>query len=147
MYEQIPQEIKALPNWICWDAVPDEKRGKIKKVPINALTGGGAMSNNPSTWCDFDTAVRASEKHSGIGFMFGGCPYFGVDIDGKEEELEAYQGERTATSYPNLSPPCKAILRYLNRARAYISYAEERSQSVADAKTQLRCMRTADFSL
>ena len=91
MYEQIPQEIKALPNWICWDAVPDEKRGKIKKVPINALTGGGAMSNNPSTWCDFDTAVRASEKHSGIGFMFGGCPYFGVDIDGKEEELEAYQ--------------------------------------------------------
>lgn len=91
MYEQIPQELKALPNWICWDAVPDEKRGKIKKVPINALTGGGAMSNNPSTWCDFDTAVRASEKHSGIGFMFGGCPYFGVDIDGKEEELEAYQ--------------------------------------------------------
>lgn len=41
MYEQIPQELKALPNWICWDAVPDEKRGKIKKVPINALTGGG----------------------------------------------------------------------------------------------------------
>ena len=50
MYEQIPQELKALPNWICWDAVPDEKRGKIKKVPINALTGGGAMSNNPSTY-------------------------------------------------------------------------------------------------
>mgnify|MGYP003168681231 CR=1 FL=1 len=43
MYEQIPQELKALPNWICWDAVPDEKRGKIKKVPINALTGGGAI--------------------------------------------------------------------------------------------------------
>ena len=119
MYEQIPQELKALPNWICWDAVPDEKRGKIKKVPINALTGGGAMSNNPSTWCGFDTAVRASET----------------------------KGERTATSYLNLSPPCKAILKYLNRARAYISYAEERSQSVADAKAQLRCMRTADFSL
>lgn len=119
MYEQIPQELKALPNWICWDAVPDEKRGKIKKVPINALTGGGAMSNNPSTWCDFDTAVRASEKHSGIGFMFGGCPYFGVDIDGKEEELEAYQrGENgniisefisTLQSYTEISQSGKGI--------------------------------------
>lgn len=119
MYEQIPQELKALPNWICWDAVPDEKRGKIKKVPINALTGGGAMSNNPSTWCDFDTAVRASEKHSGIGFMFGGCPYFGVDIDGKEEELEAYQrGENgniisefisTLQSYAEISQSGKGI--------------------------------------
>ena len=119
MYEQIPQELKALPNWICWDAVPDEKRGKIKKVPINALTGGGAMSNNPSTWCDFDTAVRASEKHSGIGFMFGGCPYFGVDVDGKEEELEAYQrGENgniisefisTLQSYAEISQSGKGI--------------------------------------
>lgn len=119
MYEQIPQELKALPNWICWDAVPDEKRGKIKKVPINALTGGGAMSNNPSTWCDFDTAVRASKKHSGIGFMFGGCPYFGVDIDGKEEELEAYQrGENgniisefisTLQSYTEISQSGKGI--------------------------------------
>lgn len=119
MYEQIPQELKALPNWICWDAVPDEKRGKIKKVPINALTGGGAMSNNPSTWCDFDTAVRASEKHSGIGFMFGGCPYFGVDIDDKEEELEAYQrGENgniisefisTLQSYTEISQSGKGI--------------------------------------
>lgn len=119
MYEQIPQELKALPNWICWDAVPDEKRGKIKKVPINALTGGGAMSNNPSTWCDFNTAVRASEKHSGIGFMFGGCPYFGVDIDGKEEELEAYQrGENgniisefisTLQSYTEISQSGKGI--------------------------------------
>lgn len=119
MYEQIPQELKALPNWICWDAVPDEKRGKIKKVPINALTGGGAMSNNPSTWCDFDTAVKASEKHSGIGFMFGGCPYFGVDIDGKEEELEAYQrGENgniisefisTLQSYTEISQSGKGI--------------------------------------
>lgn len=119
MYEQIPQELKALPNWICWDAVPDEKRGKIKKVPINALTGGGAMSNNPSTWCDFDAAVRASEKHSGIGFMFGGCPYFGVDIDGKEEELEAYKrGENgniisefisTLQSYTEISQSGKGI--------------------------------------
>ena len=64
MYEQIPQEIKALPNWICWDAVPDPKsHSGIRKIPINPRTGGKAMSNNPSTWTDYDTAVRISENY------------------------------------------------------------------------------------
>lgn len=91
MYEAIPQELKSLPNWICWNAVPDELRGKIKKMPINPRTGGGAMSNNPSTWTDFNTALKASENYSGIGFMFSNCDYFGVDIDGVSEELTAYR--------------------------------------------------------
>lgn len=91
MYEAIPQELKDLPNWICWKAEPDELRGKIKKIPINPKTGGNAMSNNPDTWTDFQTAVRASDQYTGIGFMFGNCDYFGVDIDGVGEELEAYR--------------------------------------------------------
>lgn len=51
--------------------------------------------------------------------MFGGCPYFGVDIDGKEEELEAYQrGENgniisefisTLQSYTEISQSGKGI--------------------------------------
>ena len=90
-YNAIPEEMKRLPNWICWNAVYDESRGKIKKLPINAKTGGNAQSNNPDTWTDFYTAVKASDKFSGIGFMFGGCEYFGVDIDGVGEELNAYQ--------------------------------------------------------
>lgn len=89
MYDKIPQELRLLPNWICWKAEPDETRGKIKKIPINPKTGGGAMSNNPVTWCDFDTAVKELPKYSGIGFMFGNCEYFGVDIDGVHEELES----------------------------------------------------------
>ena len=71
-YEHIPQELKALPNWVCWKAVPDKKaHSGFTKVPINPRTGGQAMSNNPSTWTDFDTAVRESERFSGVGFMFG----------------------------------------------------------------------------
>lgn len=91
MYEKIPQELKLLPNWICWKAEYDETKGKIKKVPVNPKTGGGAMSNTPSTWTDFETAVKESEKYSGIGFMFGNCEYFGVDIDGVHDELESYR--------------------------------------------------------
>lgn len=103
MYEAIPQELKVLPNWICWKAVMDETRGKLKKVPVNPLTGGNAQSNNPQTWTDYETALKASENYSGLGFMFGGCGYFGVDIDGAGEELEAYRngGENIISEFIN----------------------------------------------
>lgn len=39
MYEYIPNELKKLSNWVCWQAVPDEAGGKIKKLPINPHTG------------------------------------------------------------------------------------------------------------
>ena len=91
LYEHIPSELKALNNWVCWKAVPDESRGKIKKIPINPHTGGQAMSNNRDTWGSFDVALRASEGFSGLGFMFGECPYFGVDIDNIGEAIEAFR--------------------------------------------------------
>lgn len=92
-YQSIPQELKALPNWVCWRAESDPKaHSGITKKPINPKTGGLAMSNNPSTWTDFGTAVRESVKYSGIGFMFGACDYFGVDIDDRGEILQQFLG-------------------------------------------------------
>ena len=96
MYESIPQELKSVSNWCCWRADPDSGRpGTIKKVPINARTGGQAQSNNPETWCDFGTAAAAASKYSGIGFMFSGSGFFGVDIDGVEGAIEDYRHGET----------------------------------------------------
>lgn len=90
-YSEIPQELKNIPNWVCWQSVPDPKaHSGIKKVPINPRTGGQAQSNNPQTWADFDTALGASARFSGLGFMFDGSGCFGVDIDDREEILRAY---------------------------------------------------------
>lgn len=89
MYERIPDELKRLPNWVCWKGETGEN-GKLRKLPINARTGGGAMSNNPETWTDFETAVRASEQYSGVGFMFA-PPYFGVDIDNVGDAIEQFK--------------------------------------------------------
>ncbi|MDE6087919.1 MAG: hypothetical protein K2G25_05980, partial [Oscillospiraceae bacterium] len=88
MYEYIPDELKKLKNWICWKGVPD-KDGHITKVPINPNDGHKAESNNPETWTDFDTAERVSRDYAGIGFMFGGSGYFGVDLDKVKKELDA----------------------------------------------------------
>lgn len=93
MYELIPNELKKLRNWVCWRAEPDPRPdapAKIKKIPINPKTGGQAMSNSPDTWSDFDTAVMASENFAGIGFMFSGSGYFGVDLDKIGAELKDF---------------------------------------------------------
>lgn len=68
MYEYIPNEMKSVPNWVCWKAVPDEgSHSGIKKILVNPKTGGQDMSNNPQTWSDYDTALRESAKYNGIG--------------------------------------------------------------------------------
>ena len=91
-YAAIPDELKHLPNWVCWKAVPDKNsHSGIRKVPINAITEEEAKSNNPDTWTDFQTAVSTSVHFSGIGFMFGNSPYFGVDLDDMPEDLEDYR--------------------------------------------------------
>lgn len=72
-YDNIPDELKKLKQWVCCDA---------NKLPKNPLTGGNAMANNPSTWGTFEQALIGVDKFnlSGIGFQFS-PPYFGVDLD------------------------------------------------------------------
>lgn len=87
----IPSELKQLKQWVCWQGSPDPARpGKIKKLPINPYTGGNAQSNNHDTWSDYETALKASGKFSGIGLMFANG-YFGVDIDDAENEIRAFK--------------------------------------------------------
>lgn len=121
MYENIPQTLKNLPNWICWKAVPQPRPDDpehIGKIPINPKTGGNAQSNNPDTWTDFDTALKASEQFTGIGFMFGNSPFFGVDIDGIEPDIREFldggngivsEFIHALHSYAELSPSGKGI--------------------------------------
>lgn len=92
-YERIPAELKAAPNWVAFRLVPDAERGKPRKVPYDPRSGTAAKSNDPATWCDFDTAANAA-GYDGIGFMFSDSPYFGVDIDDVADEIPRYmEGE------------------------------------------------------
>jgi putative DNA primase/helicase len=96
MYEAIPSEMKALPNWVCYRYFYDDGIDKYRKMPINPRDMEPAKSNDPTTWTDYDTAVHAAEECDGIGFMFSNSPYFGVDIDGVRDEIERYKaGEDT----------------------------------------------------
>lgn len=104
---EIPPEMKAIPNWVCWKAVPDPKsHSGVSKRPVNPWTGGNAQSNNPETWADFDTACNAAQSRglAGIGFMFSNTPFFGVDVDDRPLDSPEVQEILTAIpSYAELS--------------------------------------------
>lgn len=66
------------------------------------------MSNNPDTWSDFETALRASVRYSGIGFMFGNG-IFGVDLDHVVTDTGTFSDTareflQTLQSYAEYSP-------------------------------------------
>lgn len=88
MFNNIPYELKELNRWVCWVA-EKTNNGRVTKKPINAKTGSYAQSNNPDTWSDYETALRESEKYSGIGFMLGDG-IFGIDLDDVRNDIDRY---------------------------------------------------------
>ena len=82
MYEKIPQQLKDLDQWVCWKKVIDEEKNRVKKLPMNPMTGQAARSNDPTTWASFaDAIVGVSQYHmDGIGIMFANG-IVGIDLD------------------------------------------------------------------
>ena len=80
--EGIPGELKSEDQWVCWRW--EYRNSKWTKVPINTASGGCADSTKRSTWTPFAEAVRYDEARRlpGVGFVFTGCPFAGVDLDG-----------------------------------------------------------------
>ena len=82
--ENFPDELKALPQWVCWRYEPPLRPGdKWRKVPYTP-GGGRASTTNPRTWRDFKTArtLYNNGSYAGLGFVFvrdGG--FIGIDLD------------------------------------------------------------------
>ncbi len=117
IYNNIPDELKAMQNWCNWRYVTRDNKdgiaGKPTKVPFQP-DGRGAKSNDPSTWNTFDSVVSAmgTGRYDGIGFFFT-PPYFGVDIDKMDtmDDGQAVLDEFTSTlsTYTEFSPSGKGI--------------------------------------
>jgi putative DNA primase/helicase len=78
--ENIPEELKARPQWVVWKAVGD----KPDKIPYSARSGRKASSTDLLTWSTFQEALEAYENgdYAGLGFVFSSAdPYSGVDLD------------------------------------------------------------------
>jgi putative DNA primase/helicase len=63
----IPPSLRARALFCCWRL--EDKNGKKTKIPYNPATGQRAQTNNPKTFTDFTTALRAVKSYNGLGFL------------------------------------------------------------------------------
>jgi hypothetical protein len=116
MFDAIPDELKALRQWIVWryETTPT---GRTTKVPYSPITGHLASVTDASHWADWFTANAALAQHgfSGLGFVLTNAdPYTFIDLDNAEGEptAMALQDEvyrLFGASYQELSPSGKGL--------------------------------------
>ncbi|MCL2522821.1 MAG: hypothetical protein FWE36_08195 [Erysipelotrichales bacterium] len=82
-----PYALRNRKQFVCWKWVwkeneKDQSKSKWTKVPINAKTGYGAKTSDPSTWSTFEEACKAVDKYKcdGIGINLG-KGLMGIDLD------------------------------------------------------------------
>ncbi|MBV1759251.1 MAG: hypothetical protein KMY55_15685 [Dethiosulfatibacter sp.] len=87
LLDNVPDEIKLLPQWIMWRREENKKNPNSKptKIPYQ-INGKKAASTRSGEWTSFIKAKRALEQsegvYQGIGFVFTkDDPYIGIDLD------------------------------------------------------------------
>lgn len=67
-FVSIPQELKRSASFCLWKL--GRRNGKLTKIPYDPKTGGPARTNEPDTFSDFGTAMKAYAMggYDGIGF-------------------------------------------------------------------------------
>lgn len=91
-YSNVPEELKKLKQWGNFHKVWMPERNKFTKIPINSMDGSPGKSNDPTTWSDFETALKGLngfKNADGLAFYFANG-YVGLDIDHIKDELETY---------------------------------------------------------
>ena len=111
-FDNLPLDLKACPHWVCWSYM--ERDGKPTKFPINPATGQSASTADPSTWATFEQARSVAESHPGvgIGFVFTGSPFAGIDLDATSDPgLVSWHQSIAASfqSYSERSPSGKGL--------------------------------------
>lgn len=98
--DNIPDAMKALPNWVAFRT--EQVDGKVKKILLSPNKGASsvqylkwAKSDDPTTWATFDKAAAFAKKYKldGLAFAMSGSGMTCIDLDhhldenGKPSEL------------------------------------------------------------
>ena len=80
----LPDELKALRQWVVWRYEARPGKDKPAKRPYSPRTGRPARTDGPATWGTWPQAL-ARYQHGGwegLGFVFTAAdPYCGIDLD------------------------------------------------------------------
>jgi primase-polymerase (primpol)-like protein len=110
-FDAIPAELRTLPRWVTWAAIP-KKGEKDSKVPYAPdRPDEKASSTDPATWGSFDQAQAAylDGDRTGVGIVLNGDGLVGVDldkcvIDGKPSPEALALLDRLGAAYIEISP-------------------------------------------
>ncbi|HEX6779385.1 MAG TPA: hypothetical protein VF099_14340 [Ktedonobacterales bacterium] len=109
----LPDELKALRQWVVWRAELRPGKSKPAKAPYQPRTGHRARTDVPVTWGTYPQALARYRQGGwhGLGFVFtAGDPYCGVDVDDCRVPLTgeitpwAWEIVETLHSYTEVSP-------------------------------------------
>lgn len=109
-FNEIPSELRILPQWILWRA--EEKSSRYTKIPYQ-VDGNEARSNDRRTWSTFATAAKfyTESNADGIGFVFSRQDsYVGIDID----KCVTYAADDTKKVNPIINDFAKEIIDTLD---------------------------------
>lgn len=129
-YENIPAELKQLPQWVCTRA---------DKVPLDPKTGRRASVTDSATWGTFEEATATALS---IGFVFTkDDPYCFVDLDDPYAEKRGYT-EEEQEHYRKLN---KEVFNFFEGTYAELSVSGRGAHIIGKAKV-LGCRRdTVEF--
>lgn len=122
-FENIPAELTALSQWVCWRL--ETRQGKPTKVPYQP-NAARARVDDPQTWSDFAAVVEAYGGRfgfSGIGFVLtADDPFSGIDIDSclnpETGELDPIAAQIVAAlpTYCEISPSGRGLRLFVKGA-------------------------------
>lgn len=82
--KNVPSAMKALPNWCAYRTRWNAEKGKKDKFVLSPHDGHWAKSNDPTTWADFDSAMKFARAKDCEGLAFaldGKCGISCIDLD------------------------------------------------------------------
>lgn len=84
MFDRIPVEMRAFPQWVVW-RYEESDGGKPTKVPYSPITGRHASVIVPQTWTSYEQAIHilnTTNWYSGLGFVLTDAdPFVFIDLD------------------------------------------------------------------
>lgn len=83
-FENIPAELRALPQFVLWREVQKPGEPKPRKVPLDPQSARFTNVHEPKNWLAFDQACTlARARGVGIGFVLTAAdPFACIDLDG-----------------------------------------------------------------
>ena len=81
--ENIPQELRDMPNWVLWHYKENDEGHDVGKIPLQP-NNRAASCSDPDTWSTFGAVWRTysdGERFDGVSFALDGEGIIGIDLD------------------------------------------------------------------